>query len=65
MLSLQDRVDFGAIAMKGNFVFSKAPALLEPHYQIVYYQIKDTHCVCVRERGLTSQQRSSEFYRSS
>ena len=28
-------VDLEAMAMKGYFAFSKAPALLEPHYQIV------------------------------
>ena len=29
------RVDLGAMAMKGYFVFPKALASLEPHYQIV------------------------------
>ena len=29
------RMDLGVIAMKGYFTFSRAPALLEPHYQIV------------------------------
>ena len=33
VLPLQDRV--GAMAMKGYSEFSKAPALLEPHHQIV------------------------------
>ena len=32
---LRDKVDLGAMAMKGYFAFLKAPALLEPHYQIV------------------------------
>ena len=35
MLPLQARVDLGAMAMKGCAAFSKAPASLEPHYQIV------------------------------
>ena len=30
-----DRVNLGAMAMKGCFVFPKAPALLKPHHQIV------------------------------
>ena len=29
------RVDLGEIAIKGYSAFPKAPALLEPHYQIV------------------------------
>ena len=29
------RVDLGVMAMKGHFVFLKAPTLLEPHHQIV------------------------------
>ena len=29
------RVDLGAMAMKVYFTFLKAPALLEPHHQIV------------------------------
>ena len=29
------RVDLGAMAMKGYSAFPKAPALLEPHHQIV------------------------------
>ncbi len=29
------RVDRGAMTMKGYSAFPKAPALLEPHYQIV------------------------------
>ena len=35
MLPLWARVDLGAIAMKGYFAVPKAPALLEPHHQIV------------------------------
>ena len=31
------------MAMKGYFAFSKAPALLEPHHQIVWCQIQETH----------------------
>ena len=39
MLPRRDRVDLGAIAIKGYSVFPKAPALLEPHHQIVKYHI--------------------------
>ena len=35
VLLLQARVDLGAMAMKGYSTFPKAPALLEPHHQIV------------------------------
>ena len=35
VLPLWARVDLGALAMKGYSAFSKAPALLEPHHQIV------------------------------
>ena len=35
VLSHQARVDLGAMAMNGYSAFSKAPALLEPHHQIV------------------------------
>ena len=35
MLPLRARVDLGAMAMKGYSAFPKAPALLEPHHQIV------------------------------
>ena len=31
----QDRVDLGAMAMKGYTALSKAPELLQPHHQIV------------------------------
>ena len=33
-LPLQDRVDLGAMVMKGYSTFPKTPALLEPHHQI-------------------------------
>ena len=49
------RVDLGAIAMKGNSAFLKAPALLEPYYQIVLYHIQDT----LWRGGLSLLQRSS------
>ena len=35
MLPLQAGVDLGAMSMKGHSVFLKAPALLEPHHQIL------------------------------
>ena len=35
VLPLQARVNQGAMAMKEYSTFPKAPALLEPHYQIV------------------------------
>ena len=35
MLPLWARLDLGAMAMKGYSIFPKAPALLEPHHQIV------------------------------
>ena len=35
VLPLQARVDLGAIAIKENSAFPKAPALLEHHDQIV------------------------------
>ena len=45
MLPLRARVDLAAMAMKGCSAFPKAPALLEPHHQIVWCQIQDTHWV--------------------
>ena len=42
MLPLQARVDLGAMAMKRYSAFPKAPALLEPHHQIVKCHIQDT-----------------------
>ena len=35
------RVDLGEMAMKGNSAFTKAPALLEVHHQIVLCHIQD------------------------
>ena len=35
MLPLWARVDLTVMAMKGYSAFPKAPALLEPHHQIV------------------------------
>ena len=37
------RMDLGAVAMKGFSAFPKAPALLEPHHQIVQCHVQDTH----------------------
>ena len=41
---LHARVELGAMAMKGYSAFPKAPALLEPHHQIVLCHIQDTCC---------------------
>ena len=54
MLPLRARVDLGAMAMKRYSAFPKAPALLEPHHQIVKCHIQDT-----RWGGHTPLQRSS------
>ena len=54
MLPLRARVDLGAMAMKRYSAFPKAPALLEPHYQIVLCHIQDT-----RWASLTPLQRCS------
>ena len=54
MLPLRARVDRVAMARKGYSAFPKAPALLEPHDQIVLCHIQDT-----RWGGLTPLQRSS------
>ena len=35
VLQLRASVDLGAMAMKGYSAFHKAPALLEPHHQII------------------------------
>ena len=35
MLPIQVRVDLAVIVMKGYSAFSKAPALQEPHHQVV------------------------------
>ena len=56
MLPLWDRVDLGAMAIKGYSAFPKAPASLESHHQIVSYHIQDTHW----GRGLTPLERSSQ-----
>ena len=37
VLRLRARVNLGAMAMKGYSAFPKAPALMEPHLQIVSY----------------------------
>ena len=37
MIAPWARVDLGEIAMKRYSAFPKAPALLEPHHQIVYF----------------------------
>ena len=42
MLPVRDRVDLGVMVMKGYSAFPQAPALLEPHHQIVYRNILDT-----------------------
>ena len=41
---LQARVDLGAMAIKGYSVFTKAPALLQPHHQNVQRYIQNTRC---------------------
>ena len=43
MLLRGARVDLGAMAMKRCSALPKAPALLEPHHQIVKCYIKDTY----------------------
>ena len=42
VLPRRARVDLAAMAMKGCSIFPKAPALLEPHHQIVSCHIQDT-----------------------
>ena len=42
MLALSARVDLGLMAMKGYRAFLKAPALMDPHYQIVLCHIQET-----------------------
>ena len=56
MLPLRVRVDLGAIVVKEYSAFLKAPALLEPHHQIVKCHIKDS-----RLGSLTPVQRSSRL----
>ncbi len=43
MLPLQASVDLGAMVIKEYSAFLKAPALLEPHHQIVQCHIQDAH----------------------
>ena len=43
VLPLRERVDLGAMAMKGCSVLPKGPTLLEPHYQTFWSHIQDTH----------------------
>ena len=42
VLPLNAKVDQGVMAIKKNFTFPKAAALLEPHHQIVQFHIQDT-----------------------
>ena len=42
MLSLQARVDQGAIAVKEYSAFPKAPASLEPYYKIAFWVTNGT-----------------------
>ena len=42
MLPLRARVDLEAMAIKGYSTFSKAPASLETHHQIVHCHIQGT-----------------------
>ena len=42
MLPLQVRVDLGVMVMKRYSAFPKAPALLEPHHQMVSCHIQET-----------------------
>ena len=44
MLPLWARVNLGAMAMKGYTAFPKAPAILEPHHEIVLCHIQDACC---------------------
>ena len=47
VLPLQVIVDPGAIALKGYSSFLKAPALLEPHHQIVEIVVYSAFCLDV------------------
>ena len=47
---LQTRVDLRAMAIKGYSTFPKAPALLEPRHQIVYFHIQETRWGRLRQR---------------
>ena len=42
-LTRRARVDLGAMAMKRCSAFPRPPASLNPHHQIVYCHIQDTH----------------------
>ena len=42
VIPLRHRGALGAMAIKDNFPFLKASALLESHNQIIYFHIKDT-----------------------
>ena len=55
MLPLRARVDLGAMSIKGYSAFPKAPALLKPHYQIVFCHIQHIHW-----GSLTSLQKYSQ-----
>ena len=44
VLPLRARVDLEVMAMNVYAAFSKAPALLKPHHQIVLCHIQDTRC---------------------
>ena len=61
MLPLRARGDLKAMAMKEYSVFPKAPALVEPHNQIVLCHIQDTRCVCVEGRSYFSAEKQSVY----
>ena len=42
ILPLRVIVDLGALAVKGYFAFSKAPAIQKPHHQIALCHTQDT-----------------------
>ena len=62
MLPLLARVDLEAIAIKGYWTISKAPALLESHHQIFKCYISDT---CWEGVLLLCRGAASVFYSSS
>ena len=66
VLPFRARLDQGAMAMKWCSAFPKASASLEPHHQIVYCYIQDTHwggvlpplqrcSLCILQPQLTGQ----------
>ena len=60
VLPIRARVDLGAMAMKGYSAFTKAPALLEPHHQIVQCHLQDIRwggCLTPLQRRSRSIQR--------